>query len=62
MNNKFTYIEVLKWEDNTVIKRTDVSGLSQKRIDKIEDGIIINLNRDEYYTKQTESDVKLGKI
>jgi len=48
-----TYIEVRKWDD-TVVQRIDVTGKSERSIERVENGMAINLNHDEYYL-QVES-------
>ncbi len=56
-----TYIEVRKWDD-TVIHRVDVTGKSERSIERIEDGMAINLNHDEFYLQvenyETEQPLK----
>lgn len=47
------YIEILTWSDE-VVKRMDVTGKSDRAIDRIEDGMNINLNHDEYHTRVQE--------
>lgn len=48
------YIEIRKYSETTtpeVVKRIDVSDKTDRSIDKIDSGININLNHDEYYTR-----------
>ena len=43
-----TYIEVRTWKDEPV-HRVDVTGKSERVIDRIENGMAINLNHDAFY-------------
>ena len=43
-------IEVIKYKDGKSVKSIDVSGKSDSTIDRIDSGININLNHEEYYT------------
>jgi hypothetical protein len=50
-----TYIEVRRWDD-TVVHRVDVTGKSERNIDRIENGMAINLDHSEYYLEVKEYD------
>lgn len=54
MENKFKYIEIVKDEFNVVVKRINVTGYSERRAEKIEDGFNFNLNHNKYTTKIEE--------
>jgi hypothetical protein len=58
----YKYLEIIKDKTNEVVKRLDVTSKGERMIDKIENGMNINLNHDEYSTKLTESDVELAII
>ena len=58
----FKYIEIKTWEDGGVVKRLDVSSKSERQIEKIDSGMNRNLNHDQYYTCDYESEVKLDTI
>jgi hypothetical protein len=58
----FKYIEVKTFKTAEVVKRLDVSGKSEKSIDRIDDGLNINLNHEKFYTSITESNTKLNTI
>ena len=58
----FKYIEIVEYGDNQVAKRMDVSHKSDRMIEKIEDGIMINLNHDEFYVQSVETDEKLDVV
>ena len=45
-----TYLEITEFSTGNVVKRIDVTGKSERTIDKIDDGLNINLNHDKYYT------------
>ena len=49
----FSYIEIVHMESGKVEHRIDITGLSQREIDRIEAGININLH-DDYMTRIAE--------
>ena len=59
---KFKYLEVISYNNKEVVSRLDVSSLSERRVDKLERGININLNHDYYYTAEKNSEVKLLEL
>ena len=54
MADKFKYIEIVKDEFNVVVKRMNVTGYSDRRTEKIEIGVNINLNHNLYTTRIEE--------
>jgi hypothetical protein len=58
----FKYIEVIGYDEENVVKRLDVSNKTDRSIDKIESGMNINLNHDQFYTVIRSSEVELEKI
>lgn len=58
----FKYIEIKSYNDGRVVKRLDVSGKTDRSIDTIENGMNRNLNHDQYYTLQVDSEVELAII
>lgn len=52
---KYKYIEIRR-RDGTLVKRFDVTGSSERTIDRTEDGMNINLNHDEFLTIVEEYD------
>lgn len=44
-------IQVLSYEDDEIIHEVDVTGKSDQQIDRVENGMNINLNHNEYYTQ-----------
>jgi len=46
------YVEVVRYEDGNVVKRIECS--SERNADKVDRGVNINLNHDEYYTRIIE--------
>jgi len=56
------YIEIIKFETKEVVKRMDITGKGEVQIDKIDDGLNINLNHEEFYTTTTESETELEII
>lgn len=51
-----TYIEVVNKADKRVIHRIDVTGKSERAIDRVDDGLNINLNHVEYFTRVKQYD------
>lgn len=47
---EYRYLEIRKYEGNEVVKRMDVTSMSERKIDRIDSGMNINLNHKEYYT------------
>lgn len=43
-------IEVRKYDGDEVVHSIDVAGKSERQIERIEDGMNINLNHEEFYT------------
>lgn len=43
-------IVIMSIDDDWVVKRVDVTGKSDRQVNKIEDGININLDLENYYT------------
>jgi hypothetical protein len=56
------YIEIKEYDSENVVKRLDVSGKTDRSIEKIELGMNRNLNHDQFYTRVYESEVKLDDI
>ena len=48
------YLEVVKSSTEEVVKSIDVTDSSDRYIEKMEIGLNINLNHDQYYTRVTE--------
>ncbi len=44
------YIDIIDFETDEVVMRINVTGKSDRTIDKIDDGLNINLNHDKFYT------------
>jgi hypothetical protein len=53
------YIEIVHSSTNTVVKRIDVTGSSERKIEQVERGVLINLNMNAYHTTETDSEVEL---
>ena len=52
-DDQFTYVEVVESSTGKVIKRIYVGGKTDRAIDRVEDGLNINLNHDLYYSQVT---------
>lgn len=55
----FCYIEIVAFDGDKVIRRVDVTYESERNRAKIDSGININLNHNQYYTRDKQSDIKL---
>lgn len=53
------YIEIVEFATGDVIKRLDVTGKSEREIELIDNGVNINLNHNDYFTRENESDEAL---
>ena len=61
-NIMYKYLEIVKDEGNEVVKRLNVSDKSERSIEKIENGMNINLNYNEYTVQYKESYTELPVI
>jgi len=59
MTKQFQYIEIIETKTKKVVCRMDVSGKGERTIERIEDGVNINLNHKDFHTATNESNVKL---
>lgn len=59
---KFKYLEIIERGTETVVLRMDVSSQSDRNIERTENGMNINLNHADYYTKLNESETELELI
>jgi len=62
MEKTFKYIEIIKYSSGEVVKRIDVSGISQRNIDRIDSGMNRNMNHSEYYTIERASEIAIPEI
>ena len=58
----FIYLEIIKKETKEVVKRIDVSKYTENQIMRCEMGILINLNTQDYYVCENESEFELEII
>lgn len=61
-NKKYKYLEIINRETKDVSRRMDVSLHNWSRVEKIEDGVEINLDHDKYYVYTFSSEEKLESI
>lgn len=59
---KHKYLEIRRIEDDEPIKRLDLTGRSDRDIERIERGANINLDHKRYYTEVVESENELPKL
>ena len=57
-----TYLEIIEKKTKSVVLRIDVSEKSENAIFRTEMGMNINLNHEEYYTNQVETENELPEI
>lgn len=57
--SKFKYLEIVRMEGSKVVKRFDVTDKGERGIERLERGVNINLNHNEYFTQENDSDVEL---
>lgn len=53
------YLEITDAKTKEVIKRMDVTDKSERHIERIEMGILMQMNRDKYYVGEVESKTEL---
>lgn len=58
----YQYLEIRTFQDKQCVKRTDVTGWPERKVERFDNGINRNLNHDEYYTTVVESDEQLDEI
>lgn len=58
----YTYIEIVAYANGETIHRIDATGQSEKNIEKICNGIELNLNHDEYYASVEDCEEPLELI
>lgn len=58
----YKYLIITSDSDGSIQKRIDVTDKSPRSIERIENGMMINLNQLEYSTDIIESDVELNLI
>lgn len=56
---KFKYIEIVRDNGNVVVKRIHVTGSGERSINRVERGVNINLNHNEFTTRVEEYDQKM---
>jgi len=59
---KRVYIEVKAFKGGEVIHRIEVTGKSERTIDRIDTGLNLNLNHELYYTTVNEYDYKQDEL
>lgn len=58
----YYYLIITSDSDGSIQKRIDVTNKSPRSIERIENGMMINLNQLEYSTDIIESDIELNLI
>lgn len=59
---KHKYLEIRRLDNDVAIKRIDLTGKSDRDIERIERGANINLDHRHYYTEVVESEKELPKL
>jgi hypothetical protein len=55
------YIEIVRDETGVVVNRIDVTGKSERSIERCESGIHINMNHSEFHTRVEEYETEMPK-
>lgn len=55
------YIEITRDKTGVVVNRIDVTGKSERSIERCEDGIHINMNHSEFHTRVEEYETEMPK-
>lgn len=58
----YKYLEIVEDSTKEVVSRIDVTGKSERAIERIAGGMSINLNHDKYSIVETESEKELPKV
>jgi len=58
----YTYLEIISFKTKKVVKRFNVTHLNERMIDKMDDGLNINLNHIEYYTTKNTTKRKYNCV
>ncbi len=53
------YIEIIRYQDQECVKRLDVTSKTERQINTIENGMNRNLNHEEYFTKEVNTEKSL---
>jgi hypothetical protein len=51
-------LQVFDMEDMKTVKEFDLPGMSERQIEKIERGVLINLNTERYFTRIHEEETE----
>lgn len=55
------YIEIVRDNTGVVVNRIDVTGKSERSIERCEDGIHINMNHNDFHTRVREYETEMPK-
>jgi len=58
MKKEFKYLEITRIADGVVVKRIDVSGKSERSIERTEMGILMQMNREDFFVGEKDYDTK----
>ena len=58
MNN--FYVQIVKFQDEEIVK--EMGPMPEFKAEKVDDGVNINLNHEEYYTKIVEKPTSSGSL
>jgi len=54
------YLDIIDYNTTKCVKRFDVTGQTERQIDKLDRGVNINLNHEQYYTQEHKSNEELS--
>lgn len=55
----YKYLEIVSIKTHKAVLRVDVTGKSERSIERTEMGMLMQMNREEYHTSETESETTL---
>lgn len=58
----FKYLEIASYETDSAVLRIDVTGKSERNTDRIDSGMNRNLNHEDYFTREVDSEEELPEI
>lgn len=61
-SKSYRYLEIVAYEGDKVARRIDVTGRSDSIIERIECGMNINLNHEDYYVREQSSETPLAAL
>jgi hypothetical protein len=61
-NSMSTYLEIVSIETNKVVKRLDLTGMSDRYTERTELGMLMTIDRDRFFVNENKTEDKLELI